>query len=252
MDDEAGTIFVRVLREGAAALGVGLSDEHVDAFVRYTDLLLAANARTNLTRITEPAAVASKHFVDSLSVLRACPDLPEGASVADVGTGAGFPGVVLGIVRPDLRLVLIDSLRKRLVFLQEVADQLGMRGVTLVHARAEDLGRSGAKGAAHRGRHDLVTARAVAALPILLEWCAPLVRVGGRFLAMKAGGVDEELAAAGEAQRALHLRLEADIPLLLPATEGEAEPARRRLLLFEKRRPAAPPRPRSAAARPKR
>lgn len=237
MDDAARNTLLRVLESGAAAFEIALDERQIDLFARYAERLLAANARTNLTRITAPDAVAAKHFVDSLSVLAACPDLAENASVADIGTGAGFPGVPLKIVRPDLRLTLIDSLNKRLDFLRDLATELGLSEITLVHARAEDAGRD----AAHRDRYDLVTARAVAALPTLLEWCAPLVRDGGRFVAMKAAEVDAELAASAAAQRALRARLIGDVAVLLPGTGEETEPVRRRLLVFEKTG-ATPPR----------
>lgn len=243
MDDEARETLTRVLRSGAATLGISLDERQIELFARYADRLLAANARTNLTRITAPDAVAVKHFVDSLSVLAACPDLSLRARVADIGTGAGFPGVPLKIVRPDLRLTLIDSLNKRLVFLRDLVADLGLENVLLVHARAEDIGRD----PAHRDRYDLATARAVAALPTLLEWCAPLVRTGGRFVAMKSATVDEELAASASAQRDLRVRLAQDVPVLLPTVGEETEPAGRRLLVFEKTGPTPPRFPRRAA-----
>ncbi|HVK05221.1 MAG TPA: 16S rRNA (guanine(527)-N(7))-methyltransferase RsmG, partial [Armatimonadaceae bacterium] len=205
MDGAAETDFTETLTRACAAIGVPLDAAQVGACLRFARLLLETNERTNLTRITAPAEMAVKHFADSLTVLRAVPDLPEGARVADVGTGAGFPGVVLKIARPDLRIVLIDSLAKRLSFLEGVTTALLLKDVSLVHARAEDAGRDPSL----RDRCDLVTARAVAALPTLLEWCGPLARPGsGRFVAMKAGGVDEEIAAAATASAALHLRLD--------------------------------------------
>jgi 16S rRNA (guanine527-N7)-methyltransferase len=243
MEDEARETLTRVLAGGAETLGISLDERQLRLFVRYADRLLAANARTNLTRITAPDAVAAKHFVDSLSVLAACPDLSPRAGIADIGTGAGFPGVPLKIVRPDLRLTLIDSLNKRLDFLRDLVADLGLENVLLVHARAEDIGRD----PAHRDRYDLATARAVAALPTLLEWCAPLVRTGGRFVAMKAAAADEELAASASAQRALRVRLAGDVPVLLPEVEGETDPASRRLLVFEKTGPTPPRFPRRAA-----
>lgn len=243
MDDAAQNLFLQTLRAGAAALDIPLTDEHRDAFLRYAAHMLRVNAHTNLTRITAPEAMAVRHFLDALTVLRACPDLAEGATLADVGTGAGFPGVPLKIVRPDLRLTLIDSLGKRLAFLADLADALGLTDVTRVHARAEESGRDPAR----RDRYDLVTARAVAALPTLLEWCLPLVRVGGRFVAMKSDQVDDELAAAAGALRVLNARLVADHALVLPATGEDAEPLRRRLLVFEKTRPTPPRYPRRPA-----
>lgn len=234
MKDDDARLFAEVLRDGAAQIGVPLSEERIDACRRYTALMLATNEHTNLTRIVAPAEVAVKHFVDSLTVLAAVPDLAEGARIADVGTGAGFPGLALKIARPDLRVTLLDSLGKRLTFLGEVVAELGLKDVALVHARAEDAGRD----PAHRDAYGLVTARAVAALPTLLEWCGPLVRVGGRFVAMKSGAADEELAAAADAARALNLRPAGrrhDTAVTLPAVPGsDEEPPARRLLTYEK------------------
>jgi 16S rRNA (guanine527-N7)-methyltransferase len=173
--------------------------------------------------------------------------------VADVGTGAGFPGLPLAIVRPDVHVTLMDALNKRLAFLADATGELDVTNVTLVHARAEDAGRD----PAHRDRYDLVVARAVAGLPTLLEWCGPLVRApGGRFVAMKSAGIDDELAASSPAAQALHLRLTRDVPLTLAppvnANEGETgsddgEPLGRRLLVWEKTRPTPARYPRRAA-----
>jgi len=246
--DEA--LFRSALEAGIATLGLSLSAAEIEACSRYKDLLLATNEHTNLTRITAPADVAVKHFVDSLTVLSAVPNLAPKATLLDVGTGAGFPGLVLKIVRPELRVTLMDSLAKRLTFLGEVIEALGLEQVTLVHARAEDAGRD----PAHRDRYDLVTARAVAALPTLLEWCTPFVRPSsGRFVAMKAANVDVELAAAESASFLLHARLEADLPLELPTVPGDTEVSSRRLLVYRKSRPTPalyPRRPAEIKAKP--
>lgn len=244
MDDAARATFVDSLRDAAVAVGVPLADAQIDACARYTDLLLATNEHTNLTRIIEPAAVAVKHFADSLTLLKAVPDLPDGATLVDIGTGAGFPGMALKIARPDLRVLLIDSVAKRLTFLREVAETLDLTGVALLHLRAEDAGRV----PAHRDRYDLVCARAVASLPTLLEWCGPLVRPEGRFVAMKAASADEETAQARNAAGLLKLRLESDVALTLPPVPGNDEPpAARRLLVYRKTAPTPPPYPRRAA-----
>lgn len=232
--DEA--LFRRVLEQGAAEIGVPLTEAQQEQCVCYTHLLLQTNQHTNLTRITAPEEIALKHFVDSLTVFRAVTDLKPDALVADVGTGAGFPGIVLKIVRPDIHLTLLDSLAKRLTFLREVVDALELRNVAFVHARAEESGRD----AGHRGRYDLVTARAVASLPTLLEWCTPLCAVRGRFVAMKASGADEELSVSEAAARELGIRLESDLALTLPAFSSveKAEPAAsRRLLVYRKNFP---------------
>ena len=226
----------QVLRDtlvaGCEAIGCPLTGSQIDQCLRYAELLLETNLHTNLTRIVAPAEVAIKHFVDSLTVLIACPGITERASLADVGTGAGFPGLVLKIARPDLRLTLIDSLGKRLRFLGDVVAELGLKDVTLLHARAEDAGRLHA----HRDRHDVVTARAVASLPTLLEWCGPLVKVGGRFVAMKAAGVESELSGAELASSSLGLRLANDVAISLMPTGDDASAARR-LLVYDKIQP---------------
>ncbi len=243
MDDAAQTLFITVLRDGAARLGITLPEAAAASFMRHARRMLEFNAHTNLTRITDPAEVAVKHFLDSLTLLLACPDIPARARVADIGTGAGFPGLPLKVLRPDLRIVLADSLNKRLAFLAEVARELDLADISLVHARAEDMGRD----PAHRDGFDLVTARAVAALPTLLEWCAPLVRVGGRFVAMKTAGAEEERTAAEKAMRALNVCLAQDLSLSLPPTGEDAAPSVRRLLVFEKHAPTPPRYPRRPA-----
>jgi 16S rRNA (guanine(527)-N(7))-methyltransferase GidB len=246
MDAPSEILFTDTLTRAADALSVPLTDAQRAACLRFARLLLSANEHVNLTRITAPAEMAVKHFADSLTALVAVPDLAEGARVADVGTGAGFPGVVLKIARPDLRIVLIDSLAKRLSFLEGIVADLGLENVSLVHARAEDAGRDPNL----RDRCDLVTARAVAALPTLLEWCGPLAAPGGgRFLAMKAGGVDAERDAAGPAARALHLRLMRDLALELPAVPGaeDAASGSRRLLVYAKTAPTPKRYPRTPA-----
>ena len=242
-DDAATATLRRTLREGAEGLGIPLPPEAEPSFLRYAEMLVAANARTNLTRIVDPAGIAVRHFLDSLTVLLAYPDLSEGARLADIGTGAGVPGLPLKIVRPDLDLTLIDSLGKRLTFLDEVVRELGLAPVTLVHARAEDAGRD----PVHRERYDLVTARAVATLPILLEWCAPLVRVGGRFVALKSADMDAERDAARNALPILGVRLVRDLSLALPPETPDGEPQGRRVLVYERTRPTPPRFPRRPA-----
>ncbi len=242
--DEAA--FTRTLQIASEYVGVTLTARQTADCLIYTRLLLGTNAHTNLTRITEPGEIAIKHFADSLTCFGAVGKVwdRERPAVCDVGTGAGFPGLVLKIVRPDLRLTLLDSLRKRLTFLEAVCATLGLEGVLFVHARAEEAGRDPAL----RDGFDVVTARAVAALPTLLEWCAPLARPGGHFLAMKGGNVDAELAGAADAARLLNVRLAQDRVLTLPPVPGSDEPpAERRVLIYRKAAPTPPRFPRIAA-----
>ena len=185
------------IAEKTAAFGVELSGEINDRLNRYGNLLLEKNAVMNLTAITQPREVLYKHFYDCVLFLKAV-DVPACATLIDVGTGAGFPGLVLKIVRPDLKITLLDSLQKRLTFLEEVVDELGLDGVTTLHARAEDAG----KDPQYREQYDFSCARAVATLDKLSEYCLPFVKVGGCFVAMKGASVKEE---ASKAERAFRL-----------------------------------------------
>jgi 16S rRNA (guanine527-N7)-methyltransferase len=230
MDDGERERFIRTLTEASEAGGILVSAERAALCLRFAARMLTVNETMNLTRIVAPEAVAIKHFADSLAVLPVAGRLPVGASVIDVGTGAGFPGVPMKIVRPDLKLTLLDSLAKRLRFLDAACAELGFTDVKTVHARAEDA----AKNPLYRGKFDLVTARAVAALPTLLEWCAPFVAPGGRFVALKSGNVDEERDAATPVAARLGLTLVTDHALTLPQLPADEEPPRRRLLVYKK------------------
>ena len=154
----------------------------------YFDLLIETNKVMNLTAITEPEEVAVKHIIDSL--LAFDEKIFPGKLLADVGTGAGFPGIPLKIYCPELKVVLLDSLAKRLKFLEAVIEQLALQDISCVHLRAEDAGQN----KDHREKYDLVTARAVARLSVLSEYCLPLVKVGGYFIAMKGSKFKEEIS----------------------------------------------------------
>jgi len=158
----------------------------------YAELLVEWNQKINLTTIVEPEEIAIKHFLDSLLLLKYC-KLEQGAKLIDIGTGAGFPGMVLKIVRPDISLTLMDSLNKRTVFLNEVSQALGLEA-TIIHSRAED----GANGKL-REQFDVTTARAVAAMPMLCEYCLPYTKVGGVFVALKGPVAGQETIAAKRA-----------------------------------------------------
>lgn len=188
------------MRERLFSLIPNLTSEQCDKFVAYYDLLIDWNTRMNLTAITEKEEVAKKHFVDSLAAL---PYLKDGAKVADVGTGAGFPAIPLLIMNPTLDVTLVDSLNKRLIFLEEVLKTLEL-SATCVHARAEEFGQN----PVYRGAFDAAVSRAVAALPVLLELTVPLLKVGGKAYCYK-GDVSEELPAAKSALHLLHCSAEA-------------------------------------------
>jgi 16S rRNA (guanine527-N7)-methyltransferase len=172
-------------------LEIELNDLQVDQFSTYSDLLIEWNEKFNLTSITDPADIIVKHFLDSLALKKHI----HGEKIADIGTGAGFPGIPLKIFYPNLQLFLVDSLAKRLEFLNVVCDCLGFKKVETVHARAEDLGRD----PKYRETFDTVTSRAVARLPVLLEYALPLLKRGGHFIAAKGSLADEEIAESGKA-----------------------------------------------------
>ena len=183
-------------------IGVLLDETALDRFDLYAEMLVETNKTLNLTAITDPDEIVYKHFVDSLSILT-CLDFKENAKVIDVGTGAGFPGVVLLIARPDLRMTLLDGTNKRLVFIANVLEFLGLNA-HIVHMRAELAG----KDKAFREQYDIVTARAVANLNTLSEYCMPFVKIGGYFAPMKSAKTDEEVTAARGAIKLLGGQIE--------------------------------------------
>lgn len=205
---------------------IELSEEQLDQLQKYFELLVLWNEKINLTAITEPNEVAVKHFADSLSVFNYV-DFPKGASVIDVGTGAGFPGLVLKIARPDIKLTLLDSLNKRLKFLDEVLNTLGLEA-ELVHARAEEGGQS----IDLRECYDFAVSRAVARLNVLCEYCLPYVRLSGKFIAFKGGEVDEEIKSASNAIQALGGKKTDVYGFELPENSGS-----RTLVVIEKVQP---------------
>ena len=188
--------FERILIDTLNSLDIVLNDHAIDQLCVYNELLVERNKVMNLTALTEPGDVALKHFADSLMLLQYV-DIPEGASLIDVGTGAGFPGLVLKIARPDLKLTLLDSLNKRLDFLREVCEALSLEGVEFVHARAEDGSRT-----ALRESFDFAVSRAVASLNVLCEYDMPYVKIGGSFIAMKG---KDSLIELKDAQNAIEL-----------------------------------------------
>ncbi len=230
-----------LLSRCAAPFGVEVTPALADRLDIYARLLVEWNEKMNLTAITDPVGIAVKHFADSLT---AAPLMPQGKfSLIDVGTGAGFPGVPLALLREDCRLTLLDSLNKRLVFLETVCRELSLP-VTLIHARAEEGGRK----ADLREQFDVAVARAVAALPTLCEYCLPFVKVGGRFVALKGPDADREQEAARRAVGLLGGRVTAVTALTLPAEPVEGlEPMERRLLHIDKVRHTPPAYPRPSA-----
>ena len=209
----------QLLQKGLTALG--LPTEGIPALARYAELLVEKNKVMNLTAITEPADIAALHFLDSAALLTLA-DF-RGKAVADVGTGAGFPGLPLRIVEPSIRLTLLDAQNKRIEFLKEVCGDIGLADVECVHQRAEEFA------ADRRESFDLVTSRAVAALPLLCELCLPLVKVGGYFVAMKSVDAGAELDAAAHAIEVLGGAVERVADYDIPGTE-----VRHRAILIKK------------------
>ena len=216
--------------------GAMLNDERADKFVTLTEILLEENEKYNLTAIKDPDKIILNHYADCAAL---CAELSEGARIADVGCGAGFPTLPVAILRPDLKITGIDSTAKRIAYVNMAAQAVGASGVKAICARAEDAGRS-----EMREKFDIVTARAVAALPILTELCLPLVKVGGRMIAMKGKNATEELSASGNAIKLLGGKIFATSDIRL--TDGEEEFIHP-LIIIDKKAPTSKAYPRAYA-----
>ena len=218
---------MELLKEGASRLGLILGPRHLVAFETYYRELSLWNQRFNLTAISGYEEVQCKHLLDSLSCILAFPQdervqgIPDTVPlqrpaqpllVIDVGSGAGFPGLPLKIMLPDIRMTLLEATAKKITFLRHMVEELGLQDVEIIHGRAEELGQV----AEHRERYDLVVARAVATLPVLLEYCLPLCRVGGRVVAQKGEDVREEVETAQNALSILGSALVDIKPVVLP------------------------------------
>lgn len=226
--------MLKSLFEGAKNLDISISDEMAEQFCKYTELLLEWNEKMNLTAITAPEEIAVKHYLDSLTLLKFV-DIPQNSRIIDVGTGAGFPSIPLMIARKDIHITMLDGTKKRLNFIDEVVSQLGLNGETL-HARAEEAGKS----AKYREKFDFATARAVARLNVLSEYCLPFVKEKGSFVAMKAS-VSDEIDEAQGAIRLLGGKLSEVKEFCLP------DGSERRLVVIKKISQAPPKYPRASA-----
>lgn len=202
------------LRLAAEAIGIELNDTQISQFIKYYEILVEWNSFMNLTGITEYEEVIQKHFVDSLALCKAV-DIKEAQTLIDIGTGAGFPGIPLKIAYPQLQVTLLDSLQKRIKFLDEVISQLGLTNIETIHGRAEDF----AKPSMKREAYDICVSRAVANLASLSEYCLPYVKVGGYFIPYKSGKIEEEMEASKKAVFLLGGKLEEEVKFMLPESD---------------------------------
>ena len=188
------SFFIQGLKE----YGFDPTDEQIEKFIRYYDLIIEWNEKINLTAITEYKDVMIKHFLDSVSIIKAV-DMSSVDSLIDIGTGAGFPGIPIKIMFPDIKITLLDSLKKRLNVLDLIIDELNLKDIYTIHGRAEDIARD----PKHREKYDLCVSRAVANLSTLSELCIPFVKPNGKFVSYKSEKADEELEKAQNAIRLL-------------------------------------------------
>ncbi len=188
--------FKELMLDNVKELNIELTDAQLEQFYKYMNILLEWNKVMNLTGITEPKEVITKHFIDSLTVLNR---IDKSATIVDVGTGAGFPGIPIKIVFPNTKIVLLDSLNKRINFLNEVIKELKLEDIETIHGRAEDFGRD----KKHREKYDIAIARAVAPLNILLEYLMPFVKTKGKCICMKGSNLQEEIENSNKAIKIL-------------------------------------------------
>ena len=202
---------MQFLIDGCSQMGIELNEKQLSLFSRYLELLLEWNQKFNLTAIKEPKEIIVQHFLDSISTIK-LNEMEDQSKALDMGSGAGFPGIPLKIMKPQLRLSLVDSVKKKVGFLNEVIEQLGLEDTVAIHARAEDL----ANMEEQREAYDIVVSRAVAELRVLAEFCLPFIRKGGYFISHKGPGATEELELAKKSIKLLGgtwlKTVEADIP----------------------------------------
>ena len=213
-----------ILRQGIKGFGIEVSDQVISDLKTYREILVDWNQKMNLTGIEEEKEVFIKHFLDSISAV-SNGYIKDGISLIDVGTGAGFPGLPLKICLQNIKLTLLDSLNKRINFLQEVSNTVNLKDVEFIHGRAEDFG----KNSDYREQYDVATARAVAGLPILMEFCVPFVKVGGYFVCLKGPNANLELEESKAAMDVLGIEFVEKIDIELPNEE-----LKHNILVFKK------------------
>lgn len=204
--------FSKYLVDGLKEINIKLNDEQIEKFYKYMNLLIDWNKKINLTAITEPKEIIVKHFIDSLTINKY---INNNQTIIDVGTGAGFPGIPISIVREDCKIVLMDSLNKRINFLNDVKDKLNLQNVETIHSRAEELGQN----SDYREKFDIAVSRAVAPLNILSEYLLPFVKVDGCALCMKGANIEEELKSSENAIKILSGKLVYIDEFMLPNSE---------------------------------
>lgn len=227
-------VFQGILNDKCQKIHIKLREEQIKKFYTYMNLLLEWNEKMNLTAITEPNEVILKHFIDSLTISKYIED---DSTVIDMGTGAGFPGIPLKIVREDINITLVDSLNKRIKFLDEVIDKLDLQNIETVHARAEEFGRS----VKYREKFDYATSRAVANLSTLAEYLIPLVKIKGKVISMKGSTVDEEIENSRKAINVLGGKISGIDEFDLPDSD-----IKRNIIIIEKIRNTSNKYPRKA------
>ena len=204
--------FFYKLQNQVQKIDIKLTNKQLNEFYTYMNLLIEWNKNINLTAITEPEEIIKKHFIDSLTISK---NIQKDSSIIDVGTGAGFPGIPLKIVREDINVVLLDALNKRLNFLNEVIKENKLENIETVHFRAEEIG----KNKKYREKYDIATSRAVAQLNILVEYLLPLVKIGGKCICMKGSNVEEELKNSKKAINLLGGEIEKIEEFILPDSD---------------------------------
>lgn len=225
------------LKRGLNVLSIELSDKQINQLIQFYEYLVEKNKVMNLTAITEWQEVVQKHFLDSLALTKAV-DMNQIERVIDVGTGAGFPGIPLKIAFPHLQMTLMDSLNKRIKFLEEVIDLCELEQIKVIHSRAEDLAREDE----YREQFDICVSRAVANLSVLSEYCLPFVKVGGTFISYKSASADEEVGIAKNAIEILGAKIRNIEKFALPDSDIE-----RSLIVIDKREPCGKRYPRKPA-----
>lgn len=224
------------LVNGLHKLGLSISKEQIDMFEKYKELIKDWNKKVNITSITEDQDIYIKHFLDSATIFKT-ELIKDGIDIIDIGTGGGFPGLPIKIINPRTNVTLLDSLNKRIIFLNDVIDKIGLTSVFAVHGRAEEFG----KMSEYREKFDISVSRAVAPLNILCEYCLPFVKVGGYFIAMKSINTDDELKQANNAIKILGGVLTDSLDILIPNTD-----IKHRLIIIKKIRQTSTKYPRSS------